>query len=183
MNECGVSKDMTLCMMARLRGGADPPSQRGTASGGADQWFYVASQLGVCYAIRTWCFRCGLFRQESEEVMIGSAPSSWPLPPGPVRDRRQPRHVPHGETHNPALQHFVLRGAKGNKQPNPGASVQIQQLVEMLSQIGCSSEVMTEVRNRVSGFASPGDSAEDKQRWLGDLLDRQGRAQSNLTPS
>ena len=40
---------------------------------------------------------------------------------------------------------------------------------------------MTEVRNRVSGLASPGDSAADKQRRLGDLLDRQGRAQSHLT--
>ena len=69
---------------------------------------------------------------------------------------------------------------KGNKQPNPGASVQIQQLVDRLSQIACSSEVMNEVRNRVSGLASPGDSAADKQRRLGDLLDRQGRAQSHL---
>ena len=69
---------------------------------------------------------------------------------------------------------------KGNKQPNPGASVQIKQLVDMLSQIGCSLEAMTEVRNRVSGLASPGDSAADKQRGLGDLLDRQGRGQSLL---
>ena len=36
---------------------------------------------------------------------------------------------------------------------------------------------MTEVRNRVSGLASPGDSVAE----LGDLLDRQGGAQSHLT--
>ena len=53
LNECGVSRDMTLCMVARLRGGANPPSQRGTASGGAGQWFCVACQLGGCYAVRT----------------------------------------------------------------------------------------------------------------------------------
>ena len=39
---------------------------------------------------------------------------------------------------------------------------------------------MSEVRDRVSGLASPGDSAADKQRKLGDLPDRQGRAQSHL---
>ena len=127
MNDCGVSKDMTLCMMARLRGGANPPSQRGTASGGAGQWFCVACQLGGCYAIRTRCFRCGLSRQESEQAMSGSSPSTWPLPPGPVHKRRQPRHVPPREKHYPArplsgqtlalLQQFVLRGTKGTSSP------------------------------------------------------------------
>ena len=60
MKDCGVSKDMTLCMTARLRGGANPPSQRGTTSGSAGQLFCVACQLGGCYAIRPRCFRCGL---------------------------------------------------------------------------------------------------------------------------
>ena len=39
---------------------------------------------------------------------------------------------------------------------------------------------MTEVRNRVSGLPSPGDPAADKQRKLGDLLDRHCRALSHL---
>ena len=90
--------------------------------------------------------------------MSGSAPSSWPLPPGLVYNRRQLRNVPPGETHHPArppagpnfstAPTFRTPRNKGNKQPNPGASVQIQQLVETLAQIGCSTEVMTEVRNR-----------------------------------
>ena len=111
--------------------------------------------------------------------MSGSALGSWPLPPGLVHNRRQPRHVPPRETHHPArplsgpnfstAPTFRTPRNKGNKQPNPGASVQIQQSVGVLAQIGCSSEVMTEVRNRVSGLASPGDSAADKQRRSGDL--------------
>ena len=162
VSECGVSKDMTLCMMARLRRGANPPSQRVTALGGAGQWFCVACQFGGCYAIRTWCYRYGLSRQESEQAMSGSSPSSWPLPPGPVHNRRQPRHVPPGETLYPArppsgpnfstAPTFRTPRNKGNKQPNPGASVQIQQSVEMLAatrlQLGGHD-------NRVSGLASP----------------------------
>ena len=141
-----------------------------------------------CYAIRTRCYRYGFTRQESEQAMSGSAPSSWPLPPGPVQNRRQPWTVPPRETHFPArpLAGPNFRTAptyrpprnKGNKQPNSGASFQIQQLVEMLAQICCSTEVVTEVRKSVSGLASPGDTAADKQRKLGDLLDRQCRAQS-----
>ena len=46
--------------------------------------------------------------------------------------------------------------------------------------MGCSAEVMDEVRNRVSGLAPPADSAADKQRKLGDLLDRQTKAQRQL---
>ena len=166
VNECGVSWDVTFCMVARLRRAADPPSQRGTA-GGAGQKFCVACQLGGCYAIQTRCFRCGI-------AMSGSAPNSWPLPPRLVHNRRQPR-ITSGLNFTTAPTFRPPRN-EGNKQPNPGASVQIQQLVDMLSQIGCSSEVMTEVRNRVSGLASPGDSAADKQRRSGDLLDRQGWA-------
>ena len=125
MNECGVSRDMTLCMVARLREGANPPSQRGTASGGAGRWFCVACQFGGCYAIRTRCF--DYLGRRSEQAMSGLAPGSWPLPPGPVHNRRQPRHVPPRETHCPVvqpldqtlplLQHFVLREMKGTSSP------------------------------------------------------------------
>ena len=69
---------------------------------------------------------------------------------------------------------------KGNKQPNPGAPIQIPQLVELLTQIGCSTDVMTEVRDRVSGLASLEDTAADKQRTLGDLLDQHSKVQSHL---
>ena len=123
--------------------------------------------------------------------MGSSAPSSWPLPPGPVQNRRQPRIVPPREVSYPARPQagpsfqtaptFRLPRNKGNKQPNPNpAPVQFPQLVELLTQIGCSAEVMDEVRNRVSGLAPPADSAADKQRKLGDLLDRQTKAQRQL---
>ena len=69
---------------------------------------------------------------------------------------------------------------KGNKQPNPGAPIQIPQLVELLTQIGGSTEVITEVRDRVSGLASLEDTAADKQRKLGDLLDQHSKVQSHL---
>ena len=105
LSECGVRNDMTLCMTARLRGGSNPTQQRGAPLGGAGQWFCVACQLGGCYAIRTRCFWCGLSRQESERATGSSAPSSWPLPPGPVQNRRQPRIVPPREVSYPAS-HF-----------------------------------------------------------------------------
>ena len=123
--------------------------------------------------------------------MGGSAPSSWPLPPGPVQNKRQPRIVPPREVSYPARPQvkphfqtaptFRLPRNKGNKQPNPNSSpVQFPQLVELLTQIGGSAEVMDEVRNRVSGLAFPVDSAADKQWKLGDLLDRQTKAQRQL---
>ena len=191
LSECGVRKDMTLCMTARLRGGSNSTQQRGALHGGAGQWFCVACQLGGCYAVRTRCFRCGLSRQESERAMGSSAPSSWPLPPGPVQNGRQPRIVPPREVSHPGRPQagpsfqtaptFRLPRNKGNKQPNPNpAPVHFPQLVELLTQIGCSTEVMDEVRNRVSGLAPPADSAADKQRKLGDLLDRQTKAQRQL---
>ena len=182
---------MTLGVTARLRGGATPAQQREMALGGAGQWFWVACQLGECNAIRTRCYRCGLSRQKIEQAMGGSAPSSWPLSPGPVQNKRQPRNVPPRETHYPARPpagpNFRTaptvrfpRMNKGNKQANPGAPIQIPQLVELLTQIGCSTEVMTEVRDRVSGLASLEDTAADKQRKLGDLLDRHSKVQSHL---
>ena len=123
LSGCGVRKDMTLCMTARLRGGSNPTQQRGAPLGGAGQWFCVACQLGGCYAIRTRCFRCGLSRQESERAMGSSAPTSWPLPPGPVQNRRQPRIVPPREMSYPArpqaLPLFGFRGTRGTSSPIP----------------------------------------------------------------
>ena len=93
-----------------------------------------------------------LVSEVTAQAMSGSAPSSWPLPPGAVQNRRQPWNVAPRETHYPARPptgpNFSTAPTcrptrnKGNKQPNPGASFQIQQLEEMLAQIGCSTEVM-----------------------------------------
>ena len=177
-----------------VTGVSNPTQQRGGSAwwcGAVVLRGLSACQLGGCYAIRTRCFRCGLSRQESERAMGGSAPSSWPLPPGLVQNRRQPRIVPPREVSYPARPQagtnfqtaptFRLPRNKGNKQPNSNpAPVQFPQLVELLTQIGCSAEVMDEVRNRVSGVAPPMDSAADKQRKLGDLLDRQTKAQRQL---
>ena len=69
---------------------------------------------------------------------------------------------------------------KGNKQPNPGAPIQIPQFVELVTQICCSTEVVTEVRDRVSGLASLADSAVDEQWRFGVLLDRHSMVQSHL---
>ena len=157
--------------------------QRGTTLGGAGQWFCVACQLGGYYAIRTRCKRCGLSRQKSEQAVSGSVPSSWPLP-ATSECAALGNALPSSPTCSAELQHcsHISYSAEQREQAAQSrASVQIQQLVEMLAQIDCSPEVMTEVRNRVSGLASPGDSAADKQRKLRDLLDRQGRAQSHLT--
>ena len=158
---------MTLCMVARLRGGANPPSQRGTgtASGGAGQWFCVACQLGGCYATRTRCFRCGPSRQESVQAMSGSAPCSWPLPPGLVHIRRQPRHVPPRETHYPVRPPtgpnfgttltFRIPGNKGNKQPNPG-----------YLPLGYTTHYVLSGSTR-SGLCSPNVRVEPGSRWMG----------------
>ena len=132
LGACGVAKDTTLCMTARcvvclLLSNFQ---QRGAALGGAGQWFCVACQLGDCYAIKSHARLCSeLF---------------------PVPNKRQARVVPLDPL-VPAFRQLPtieLSGWKGIEYP-----IQVGRLRSRswCNCSGCSTEVMNEVRLRVSG--------------------------------
>ena len=160
LSECGVRKDMTICMTARLRGeevGLIQPSRGG-------------QRLAVWGSGSAWLVNLvGATRFGPGAVGVGCrgrrVNKLWEAPLQALgrQNRRQPRNVPPREVHYPARPQagsnfqtaptVRLPRNKGNKQPNPNpAPVQIPQLLELLTQIGCSAEVMDEVRNRISGF-------------------------------
>ena len=136
-------------MRGRLLGGAT----KGTSFPQYHEWFCVRCQRGGCWATKFSCFRCGLSRLESE-----AATGGFPQPTsegggkgkGVFREAQYPGRGGDGVPRNiPPTTRRV---------PNPGNTpagsvVQIDQLIGLLTGLGCSAAVVEEVQEAVKAIS------------------------------
>ena len=151
IGEVGIGRDASLAMRGRLLGGAT----KGTSFPQYHEWYCVRCQRGGCWATKFSCFRCGLSRLESE-----AATGGFPQPTskgggkgkGVFREAQYPGRGGDGVPRNiPPTTRRV---------PNPGnapagSAVQIDQLIGLLTGLGCSAAVLGEVQEAVKAKAKP----------------------------
>ena len=176
----GVLPGDTVHMCGRLRAGAQPtfPSHM--------DWFCVACNKGGCWASRPRCFRCGLSRAEGEQVMhnIGNGRG---MRNGSVQPA--PRHVPPRETQFPGRSGagpFVSscptwRPPKSQKQKrNVPSSAPQPDVLSILRELGCSSDLLMQVQSKLGGASSPEVPAPGiKAKKLADAQAALGRAKTH----
>ena len=176
----GVLPGDTVHMCGRLRAGAQTtfPSHM--------DWFCVACNRGGCWASRPRCFRCGLSRAEGEQAMhnIGNGRA---MRNGSVQPA--PRHVPPRETQFPGRSGagpFVSscptwRPPKLQKQKrNVPSSAPQPDVLSILRELGCSSDLLMQVQNKLGGASSPEVPAPGiKAKKLADAQAALGRAKTH----
>ena len=150
--QVGIGRDASLAMRGRLFGGAN----KGSSFPPYYEWYCARCQRGGCWATKFSCLRCGLARLESE-----AATGGFPQPAGKGGGKGKassgvaaswrsgggggaPRNVP------PTARRVPNQGGTP-----AGPAVQIDQLVGLLTGLGCSAAVLGEVQEAVKAKTKP----------------------------
>ena len=151
IGEVGIGRDASLTMRGRLLGGAT----KGTSFPQYHEWYCVRCQRGGCWATKFSCFRCGLSRLESEAAMGG-----FPQPTskgggkgkGVFREAQYPGRGGDGVPRNVPP---TTRRVPNSGKPPAGSPVQIDQLIGLLTGLGCSAAVLKSVEEAVNAKSKP----------------------------
>ena len=147
IGEVGIGRDASLAMRGRLLGGAT----KGTSFPQYHEWYCVRCQRGGCWATKFSCFRCGLSRLESE-----AATGGFPQPTskgggkgkGVFREAQYPGRGGDGVPRNSPP---TTRRVPNSGNAPAGSAVQIDQLIGLLTGLGCSAAVLGEVAGGCQG--------------------------------
>ena len=150
IGEVGIGRDASLTMRGRLLGGAN----KGASFPQYHEWYCVRCQRGGCWATKFSCFRCGLSRLESEASMGG-----FPQPTskgggkgkGVFREAQYPGRGGDGVPRN--VPPTTRRVPNAGKTP-VGPPVQLDQLIGLLTGLGCSAAVLKGVEEAVNAVSA-----------------------------
>ena len=151
IGEVGIGRDASLTMRGRLLGGAN----KGASFPQYHEWYCVRCQRGGCRATKFSCFRCGLSCLESEAAMGG-----FPQPTsmgggkgkGVFREAQYPGRSGDGVPRNVPP---TTRRVPNSGKPPAGSLVQIDQLIGLLTGLGCSAAVLKSVEEAVNAKSKP----------------------------
>ena len=178
----GMKRDDSVTVRRRLKGGArrnPPPPPL------YDEWYCARCQRGGCYSTKFTCFRCGLSRLESEAFMGNFPPPTDLKGKGkgkahnfPPREQQYP-----GRSTPPADQNGLPPTTRRWMQdsPSPSKADDLSQLTALLTRLGCSENVLNEVRTAVESHNKPKPRmvpAAEKQVFI--LKGKMDRAQKHL---
>ena len=151
IGEVGIGRDASLAMRGRLLGGAT----KGTSFPQYHEWYCVRCQRGGCWATKFSCFRCGLSRLESEAA-TGGFPQ--PTSKGGGKGKgvfREAQYPGRGGDGVPRKIPPTTRRVPNSGNAPAGSAVQIDQLIGLLTGLGCSAAVLGEVQEAVKAKAKP----------------------------
>ena len=140
-------------MSERLLGGAN----KGTSFPQYHEWYCVRCQRGGCWTTKFSCFRCGLSRLESE-----AATGGFPQPTSKgggngncvFREAQYPGRSGGGDGVPRDIPPATRRVPNQGNTP-AGPAMQIDQLIGLLTGLGCSAAVLGEVQEAVKAKAKP----------------------------
>ena len=151
IGEVGIGRDASLTMRGRLLGGAN----KGASFPQFHEWYCVRCQRGGCWATKFSCFRCGLSRLESEAAMGGFL---QPTSKGGGKGKgvfREAQYPGRGGDGVPRNVPPTTRRVPNSGKPSAGSSVQIDQLIGLLTGLGCSACVLGAVEEAVKAKSKP----------------------------
>ena len=185
----GIGRDASLTVRGRLLGGAN----KGASFPQYHEWYCVRCQRGGCWATKFSCFRCGLSRLESE-----AAAGGFPHPTskcggkgkGVFREAQYPGRSGGGDG-VPRNVPPTTRRVPNQGNSSAGPAMQIDQLLGLLTGLGCSAAVLGEVQEADKAKAKPRvvpaaeqtvfvlkdkwDRAEAHRQFLQDTAERKQR--------
>ena len=150
IGEVGIGRDASLAMRGRLLGGAT----KGTSFPQYHEWYCVRCQRGGCWATKFSCFRCGLSRLESEAATGVPTSKGGGKEKGVFREAQYPGRSGGGDGVPRNIPPSTRRVPNPGNTP-AGSAVQIDQLIGLLTGLGCSAAVLGEVQEAVKAKAKP----------------------------